>query len=48
MPMATTAPSTQDDWKVVKPIIADLYLKDNLRLKDVIEVMREVHHFRAT
>jgi len=47
MPFATT-PSNQADWESVKAVIGDLYLRDNLRLQDVIELMRETHKFRAT
>jgi hypothetical protein len=48
--MATLAitPSKPADWEILKPVIENLYLRDNLRLKDVIEVMREIHQFRAT
>ncbi|KAK4443357.1 Clr5 domain-containing protein [Podospora aff. communis PSN243] len=44
--MAT--PSKPADWEVLKPVIKNLYLGDNLRLQDVISVMRETHQFRAT
>ncbi|KAK5654075.1 hypothetical protein OQA88_7755 [Cercophora sp. LCS_1] len=41
-------PTKQSDWEAVRPIIKDLYLLKNVRLKDVIEIMQTLHHFRAT
>lgn len=43
-----TVPTKQADWEAVKGVIEDLYLRQNVRLKDVIEVMHTTHHFRAT
>jgi len=49
-PLASTAliPSKQADWEAVKHLIEDLYLGKNVRLKDVMEVMQTIYHFRAT
>lgn len=44
----TLTPTKQADWDAVKHLIEDLYLGKNVRLKDVMEVMQTIYHFRAT
>ncbi|KAK1757976.1 Clr5 domain-containing protein [Echria macrotheca] len=41
-------PTRQSDWETVKDIIEDLYIRKNVRLKDVMDVLQRVYHFRAT
>lgn len=44
----TSVPSSQADWDAAKHLIEGYYLRSNLRLKDVIEVMHALYGFRAT
>ncbi|KAK1830641.1 Clr5 domain-containing protein [Podospora conica] len=44
----TSVPSSQQDWDAAKHLIEGYYLRSNMRLKDVIEVMHAVYRFRAT
>jgi hypothetical protein len=44
----TSVPSSQADWDAAKHLIEGYYLRSNMRLKDVIEVMHAIHGFRAT
>ncbi|KAL1864150.1 hypothetical protein VTK73DRAFT_6148 [Phialemonium thermophilum] len=41
-------PSTPRDWEQQKDTIHNLYLQQNKRLKDVIQIMIEQHRFSAT
>ena len=45
---AVVVPRKAADWERVKPLIEDLYLHNNVRLKDVIVIMHQEHLFRAT
>ncbi len=47
-PLAMMTPSKPADWDAVKGLIEDLYLQNNVRLKDVIDIMQTVYQFRAT
>lgn len=44
----TSVPSSQADWDAAKHLIEGYYLRSNMRLKDVIEVMHALYGFRAT
>ncbi|KAH8886323.1 hypothetical protein GQ53DRAFT_844876 [Thozetella sp. PMI_491] len=39
---------TGDDWETVKPMIKELYMHQNVRLKDVIQIVQSAYKFRAT
>ena len=39
---------TPEQWKAVKPIVQELYLKQDLALNQVMMLMEEQHDFRAT
>ena len=39
---------SSEDWELKKSIIENLYLKENLNLREVMEIMANVHDFRAT
>lgn len=41
-------PRTSKHWEQRKDAIHDLYLKQNKRLQDVIEIMEDEHSFKAT
>ncbi|KAK0725929.1 Clr5 domain-containing protein [Lasiosphaeris hirsuta] len=41
-------PTKPADWEAVKDVIEGLYIHNNVRLKDVIEVMQAAYRFRAT
>jgi hypothetical protein len=47
LPNAVT-PQTKEDWDSRKPILERLYRDRNLPLHDVIMLMKEQFHFRAT
>jgi hypothetical protein len=36
------------EWLRVKPLIANLYCEQDLKLKHVMDLMREEHHYDAT
>ncbi|KAK3372697.1 hypothetical protein B0H63DRAFT_564071 [Podospora didyma] len=46
--MKVVIPTKPSDWEAVKHAIEDLYMNNNVRLKDVIEIMHTVYGFRAT
>jgi len=41
-------PSKASDWEPYQATIADLYLDQNKKLKEVIEEMETVYYFKAT
>ena len=41
-------PATQEDWERNKCTIKSLYMDQNFKLWDVIDIMETVHSFRAT
>ncbi|KAK3939721.1 hypothetical protein QBC46DRAFT_436857 [Diplogelasinospora grovesii] len=41
-------PTKHTDWETMKPVIEDLYISKNVRLKGVIEIMQTAYQFRAT
>ncbi|KAK3693317.1 hypothetical protein B0T22DRAFT_38440 [Podospora appendiculata] len=41
-------PKSRDHWESRKPIIRYLYLESNLPLREVMKIMRDKYHFRAT
>jgi hypothetical protein len=40
-------PKNGADWEFVKPLIEELYIQNNVRLKDVIDIMRTKYNFEA-
>jgi hypothetical protein len=39
---------TREDWEAKKPVIEDLYMTQNLTLKDVVEHMETLYAFKPT
>jgi len=37
-----------DEWDEYRPTIQDLYLSQNLSLKEVMKIMEDSHGFKAT
>lgn len=41
-------PRTSEHWELHRKAIEDLYLRQNKRLQDVMDIMAEEYQFRAT
>ena len=48
VPDRASIPTSTGQWEDVKSIIEELYLKQNIRVQDVSEIMEHVYKFKAT
>jgi hypothetical protein len=46
--LTTRAKITADDWEDHRPFIEELYLVENVKLRDVMQIMENKFNFVAT
>jgi Clr5 domain len=46
--LETRAKPDEDDWEIHKPFIEQLYIEENLKLRDVMQILEIKFDFKAT